>query len=123
MAVANAISLSINLTVNNGSYSQPKSETGSYTQNTQGGVAGIAVTSTTKSTVDLGSVATLGFLYAKNLDVTNNCQIGLDVSGTFTPFALLKPGEISCFRLMTGITLQLKAVAGTPNIEYWIVQD
>ncbi len=121
--MANELADSINLTATKGSYSVNFTQTASFTQNTQGAASGIAATTTTKSNIDVGSVVTLGFLVLMNLDSTNNCDAGVDNAGTFIAFATLKPGEWIKIRCKAGSTYQLKAAAGTPNIQYWLLND
>lgn len=121
--MANEITLTVTLEVAKGLYANSKSQDIQATQNGQGAAQGIAATSTTKSNLDVGSVTTLGYLYLMNLDASNACDWGYDNSGTFVAIGTLNAGEVACFRLKQGITVQLKAQAGTPPIEYWLLQN
>ncbi len=121
--MANEITLTISLACTKLGYNHSQNESANFTQNTQGAAGGVAATSTVKSTLDIGAVATLGYILFKNLDAANACDIGFDAAGTFENFASLKAGEFCCFRPKAGITLQLKAQAGTPNIQFWLLSD
>jgi len=120
----NEISFSAQFRVANGNY-QPGvwQIADSYSQNTVGAAAGVMATSTTAATVPSSIVSTLGYCVVKNLDTTNNIDLGVFASGTFTPFGKLKPGEQAVFRLYPGVVFQAKAEAGTPGLSYWILQD
>jgi hypothetical protein len=66
-----------------------------------------------------GNITTIGYVYFKNLDVTNNIQISDD--GTVYALAL-KPGENAYCRWNTA-AIHAKAVAGTPQLEYAMFED
>jgi hypothetical protein len=65
------------------------------------------------------NVSTIGYVYMKNLDITNNIQISDD--GTIYAL-MLKPGEFALFR-WNAAAIHAKATAGTPILEYWMVED
>jgi hypothetical protein len=77
------------------------------------------VLSTSDSNITKGNIGTIGWIYVKNLDTTNNIIIGTD--GSLYPL-LFKPGEYGVFR-WNGAAFHAKAVAGTPIIEYMIIED
>lgn len=72
--------------------------------------------STTTSTVPIGGIVSMGYLFIKNLDATNNVRIGLTSPvSAGNAFAELKPGE--GFVLPTRqTTIYAIAVAATPQI-------
>ncbi len=121
--MSNEISLSLTLTVSNGGYSETVSQSGQFNQAAAGAVGGVAATTTSMSDLPLGSVSTLGMLFLKNLDASNACDYGYDDSGTFRAFGTIKAGEFAIMRLKTGITPALKAEAGTPAIQYLLLQN
>ena len=67
-------------------------------------------------------VGTEGYAFFRNLDATNFVQIGVDVSGTFYPFAKLKAGEAAVLRLATG-TIYAKADTASVDLAAWVLED
>jgi len=78
------------------------------------------VSLTTGDTViSKGAVGTIGFIWVKNVDATNNIQLSDDG----TVYALmLKPGEYAYFR-WNAAAFHAKATAGTPILQYAIFED
>jgi hypothetical protein len=74
--------------------------------------------STTDLSLAKGNISTIGFFYLKNKDVTNNILVGTD--GTNFPFILL-PG-IAMFGYVNGAALHAKSAAGSPLLEYYMVE-
>jgi len=75
--------------------------------------------STSDTTLSKGNIGTMGWIYLKNLDNTNNIQISDD--GTVYAM-MLKPGEYSWVR-WNAAAIHAKATAGTPQLEYAIFED
>src|SRR6266545_5690267 len=75
--------------------------------------------STSDASLSKGTITTIGWVYVKNLDVTNNILIGSD--GTLFPL-MLKPGEYGVFR-WNAAAFHAKSAAGTPQIEYCLIED
>jgi len=75
--------------------------------------------STSAANLAKGNVGTIGYAYFKNLDNTNNIQIGSD--GT-TFQLLLKPGEFALVR-WNQTNVSAKASAGAPALEYMLVEN
>ena len=74
-----------------------------------------------------GDAANGGVYFFRNLSTAGNVEVGRKVSGTFTPFLLLKPGEYSIGRLAANlpdnsgtIELAVKGSASDVEIEYTI---
>jgi hypothetical protein len=119
--MAGTLNLTIQAIVTNGMYSRSWAETPTIVQNNAGEASGVVTTTAaTAVNLDVGGVTTLGYIMLKNLDTVNNIDFGV---GSFTAFATLKPGECAIFRLKPGITLQHKPQAGTPQFQYWLLQD
>ena len=78
----------------------------------------IALT-TTDSNISKGNIGTIGWVYVKNLDVTNQVQIGGD--GTTYPITL-NPGEYGTFR-WNAAAFHAKCTAGTPSLEYMLIEN
>jgi hypothetical protein len=75
--------------------------------------------STSDTTLNKGNIGTLGYVYFKNLDAVNNVTIGSD--GTLFNLTL-KPGEFGVIR-WNAAAIHAKSAAGTPLLEYWMVED
>lgn len=66
-----------------------------------------------------GLVGTIGFVFVKNNDLVNNCLVGTD--GVTYPTTLL-PGIWTYFTSWATANVHAKSSAGTPNLEYAIVE-
>jgi hypothetical protein len=75
--------------------------------------------STSDTTLTKGNVGTIGYIYFKNKDNTNNVTIGSD--GTLFNL-MLKPGEVAVVR-WNAAAVHAKASVGTPVLEYWMIED
>ena len=77
---------------------------------------------TSEEALNLGNIATLGYIYIKNLDETNFVQLRTATSGTY--FCKLKPGEIAVFRFGSGVTAPY-AIADTAacDVEYFLISN
>lgn len=83
-------------------------------QNIPTTAAGTALTLT-----GLGSA---GWAWFRNLDTTNYIEIGVQVGGTFYPFAKLKPGEPALVRLGT-TTPYARANTAAANLAAFVLED
>lgn len=70
-------------------------------------------------TLDLGDVATNGYILLVNLDATNYITMGAD--GSSYPIKL-KAGESGCFR-WNGAAIHAKANTSACNLEYVLISD
>jgi len=121
--MSNELTISLSLGCANGNYKPPVAyESGNFNQSVIGATEGVLNCTTSAAAIPLSSVATLGYAMLKNLDLTNNIDVGL-TSGSFIAFQTLKPGEFSVFRFKAGTTPQAVAAAGTPKLQYWILND
>ncbi len=80
---------------------------------------GAPTLSTSPANLNKGNVGTIGFVFIKNLDATNTVQYGSD--GVLFNLSL-KPTEWAIHR-WNAAQVSAKASAGTPIIEYWMVED
>jgi hypothetical protein len=94
-----------------------------YSQNAQGANAEVVSVPTTATSFSFANLTTYGWGYFQNLDTTNFVQLGLDVSGTFTPFCKLKPGEVALFRLNPGMAFQMQADTAAVFVNYVVWND
>jgi hypothetical protein len=95
------------------------------TQNAVGESAGVlsVATSAGGTALPVGGVTTSGVCVLTNLDKTNFVKAGVKVSGTFYPFARLKPGETCIARIDPGATVYLVADTAAANVAYDLLQD
>ena len=111
--MANEIRVSVGLECINANLKIPKmGSTTQITQNVQGGpVPGMVTIGTSEEDIPTTDIATLGWCYMKNLDVTNYIKYGPKSAGSMVEFGRLYPGEECVFRLAAGITI--RAIADT----------
>lgn len=77
---------------------------------------------TTEAALQLGSLATLGWCFMKNLDATNFVQLKTATAGAL--MLKLKAGESGCFRFGSDVTAPfIIADTATCKLEYMIVED
>jgi hypothetical protein len=70
----------------------------------------------------MGDVTTAGMSFFRNLDANNYIELGVQVAGTFYPFAKLKPGEVFTGRLGT-VAPYARANTAAAVLEFAIFQD
>ena len=75
--------------------------------------------STSDYNFDKGNVGTIGRVFVLNLDTTNNVIVGAD--GTNYPIKI-KPGSFFCGE-WNAAAVHAKSSAGTPYIDYVIIED
>lgn len=102
--MANEISVSLSLTVSKGELYSNKQSTCTPTLNGNNRVGAALTLPSGGSAValDLSSLATPGYMWAKNLDPVENIMIGIEVASVFYPSDLLKPGESMIKRIYPG---------------------
>lgn len=77
---------------------------------------------TSEAALQLGSLASLGWCFMKNLDATNFVQVKTATAGAL--MLKLKAGESAVFRFGSGVTAPfIIADTGTCKVEYMIVED
>jgi len=115
--MANEITVSGNLSCDNGGFKFSTRE-GSIrvTQTAQGGGGpGVVSVTTSDATVALANVSTPGYLFVKNLDSTNYVEIG-PTSGGIVPFIRLRAGEFAVFRVAASATIRAQANTATCKV-------
>ena len=90
----------------------------SITVTGQASIHGQVALTTGDLNLNKGLIGTIGWIYIKNLDVTNNAQIGSD--GILYPILLAPGGWI--LTQWNAVAVHAKATASTPNIEYLFVE-
>lgn len=123
--MANEISYSLSLSVAKGSLSDSKSTSGTANMNGTHYAGGAMNVPTTAggTVIPLGSVATTGFTWLRNLDGTNYVEIGVQVAGTFYPLLRLKPGEPQVVRFSPSQAPYALANTAAVALEYRIIED
>ncbi|SRR5258707_363894 len=114
--MANEINIQAILTVQRYTPAVQGSGNLNITQTNSGGNLSIQNLGTgTGQALQLGGIASsLGYLFVKNLDTTNNVQLTLD-SNNAQIFALLRPGEF-CMMPVNQNTIYGKAAANNANV-------
>jgi hypothetical protein len=74
---------------------------------------------TADEVLNLGDIATIGYVMLRNLDATNYISIGSD--GTLYPIKL-KPGEVALVR-WNAAAIHAKANVAVCNLEYTLISD
>jgi hypothetical protein len=77
------------------------------------------VLSTGDLTLSKGNIATIGYVFMRNLDITNTILVGPD--GTTFQIAL-RAGEYGLFR-WNAAAIHAKSGLGTPSLEYMLIED
>jgi hypothetical protein len=85
----------------------------------QNAIKAVKQFSTTDYNFDKGNVVTIGRVFIRNLDATNSVIIGAD--GTNYPIKV-KPLSFGDFE-WNAAAVHGKSVAGTPYVEYTLIED
>src|SRR5947209_1719214 len=73
---------------------------------------------TTDSVINKGNIGTIGFFYLKNNDPNNDVLIGSD--GTNYPLKV--PAGKVAIGFWNAAAMHAKAAAGTPTLDYWLIE-
>lgn len=115
--MAGTVAASVTLGVRNGDMNDNLTLSCSgVIQTTQGKAGGIQLVATSHEALDVGDVATNGWLIVQNLDDTNFVEIGRDVSATFYGVVRVEAGEVAVFRLSQAT---IYAQADTAAVRLW----
>lgn len=105
--MANEIKITLGVAYANGALSDTVAATTLNVNQTTLQFHGTVVSvGTTEEDLTTGDIATLGFIYLKNLDAANFVQWGPDSGGSMVPIGRLKAGESAILRLEPGVTLR-----------------
>lgn len=129
--MANEISGSFQLSVQNGSLVTTRSHsfnTDQATARASSAVQNIPTTAGGTALVFNASLTTQGYAYFINLDATNYVSIGVQVGGTFYPLARLKGGasgkkEGAILRLEPGVTVYALANTAAVDLEFGVFHN
>ena len=118
--MADEITISGSLKVSNGLLTSSRSVTRlQANQAAQVSREGVQSIGTTYEAIDLGDVATAGYVYIRNIDTTNYVEIGTEASSAFAPVIRLLAGEAALFR--AGAVLFAKANTAAVKIDVLIL--
>jgi hypothetical protein len=121
--MAGTVAASVTLTVRNGDVNDNTTlNCSGVVQTTQGKAGGIQVVGTTHEALDVGDVATNGWIIAQNLDATNFVELGRDVSAAFYGTVRIEPGEIAALRLSQA-TIYAQADTASVRLFYALYED
>lgn len=105
--MANEIKINFGVTYANGALSDAVAPyTANVNQTTQQFHGTVVSVGTSEEDLAIGDIATLGYLYLKNIDPTNYVQYGPKSGASMVAFGRLKAGESAMLRLEPGITLR-----------------
>ncbi len=121
--MADEVSLSYTLNLNNNNLTYFASESFSADQASLGGPSnGVQNIGTSSEAVGITDVTNLGFGKFKNLDQVNFVEVGIEVAATFYPFVKLLAGESCVLRLSPSVTLYARANTGAVNLESMVFE-
>lgn len=116
--MANELQITLSSKFTNGSLKDTiESSTLNVTQATQGFHGPMVSVGTSEEDFDDGDVATLGWIYLKNLDSANYVQWGPKSAGAMVAIGRLKAGEWAFFRLEPGVTLRWVANTAAVKVQ------
>lgn len=121
--MSNEITVGANLRLKDGVIDERRNVSGLKVDQTTLDKAGDMQTigTATHEAITVGDVTTPRWVYLRNADAANFVQIGLDVTGTFYPFAKLLFSEVALFPIPSGITLYAKADTASVKIDKLIL--
>jgi hypothetical protein len=129
--MANEISGSFQLSVQNGSLVNTRSHSFNADQATarmSGAVQNIPTTAAGTLLAFNASLTTQGVAYFVNLDATNYVEIGIQQGGTFYPLARINGGatgkkEGYAFRLAQGVSVYARANTAAVDLEFGVLHN
>lgn len=121
--MANEITLNLKLSVSSG-YLVAREDPGSISVTMGGSVAagGAQTIATNATAIVMGSVATAGYAYFRNVSTANYLEIGTGTGTSFVAFSKLSYGDAQIVRLGTNApTAKANTAAGT--LQYLILSE
>lgn len=116
--MANEVSVSVSLSVNNGNMSFTKRSSYNADQTAAGGPSnGVQEIGTSHELVGITDITNKGFAYFGNLDTTNYVEIGVEVSSTFYPLIKLAAGETAVLKLSPSVAVYAQANTAAIDLE------
>ena len=110
--MANEIKVQASIQIDNVNFALPKYGN-SIQQISQaapgGGIPGTVTVPVADTAIDLSAIATLGWVFIRNIDAVNYVRWGPDSGGALDPMGRILPGEEIVFRLEPGVTLRMFA--------------
>lgn len=73
---------------------------------------------TSEQDVAFADLTTLGWVWMRNLDLTNYVDWGPKSGGSMVGIGRLQPGEVALFRLKPGITLRMVAHTAACKVQF-----
>lgn len=108
--MAGTIQYALNVTVSNGEYRDLIANgSKSITQTAVGRGGHVQSIGTTEEVVDIGDVATSGYLYLHNLDAANFVEFGPESAGAMVSLGKLLAGEEAWLPVKPSVVLRAKA--------------
>ena len=121
--MADEVSLSYTLNINNNNLKYFASENYNADQSTLGGPSnGVQNIGTSSEAIGITDITSLGFAKFKNLDLVNYVEVGIEVAATFYPVIKLLSGESCVVRLSPSTTLYARANTAAVNLESMVFE-
>ncbi len=120
--MADEISVTTQVRLNNGNLTDDFAETVSHDQTTARMLCSVLDVGTTEETIALGDIAAPQLIFLTNLDATNYVEFGVDSSG-FKPVGRVQPGKsVGPIPAAASVTYQLKANAAACDVKVRIYE-
>ena len=113
--MANEISVSASLSVSKGGASISATGTVSFTMSGDQMLSNVQIIGTAAEAITVGDVATIGYVFLKNMDATNFVEVALDSGVSTQKIAKILAGGIALFPASTA-TLYAKADTANVNL-------
>jgi hypothetical protein len=117
--MANEISVTANLTVNNGNYNASRTVSTSFNQSSSGFDTQLIQVTTGGVNLSPVGIGTEGWIWFKNLDSTNYLDWGV----ASNHIGRMQPGEYAVFRMLSTATLNLVANTATCEVEVFLLEN
>ncbi len=125
--MADEISVSLNLSVNNGNHVESFSAAGKVSQNNSAAISQVLTVATATQTLSLGAVTTAGWAAFRHLNTATSgtayVTLGAYDGTNMQEFARMNRGESAVVRLLPTITLAAKSYGSAQRIRYVCLQD
>lgn len=83
----------------------------------------VVIVGTSEEDLLIGDIATLGYVFLRNLDAANFVTYGPKSGGSMIPFGRIKAGEIAMLRLEPGITWRWIADTGSVKVQVLLLNN
>lgn len=121
--MANEITFTANVAVNNSGFKTNFAESTQYNQTAIGAASGIHIVTTSEGDLSAGDITTNGLLILKNIDSTNFITYGPKVTGSMQLMGKLKAGETAILRVAPTVVVRMIADTASCKVNYIFLND